>query len=63
MLAPVIFQAIVLDEEWQMLHFDEISYSTQSQDVEFNSDNSFLGFLTSVNIGTYHLLGNSYGGW
>ena len=42
MLAPVIFQAIVLDEEWQMLHFDEISYSTQSQDVEFNSDNSFL---------------------
>ena len=42
MLAPVIFQAIVLDEEWHMLHFDEISHSTQSQDVEFNSDNSFL---------------------
>ena len=60
MLAPVIFQAIVLDKEQQMFHFDEISYSTQSEGGEFNSGNSFLWFSTPVSIGTCYLLGHGF---
>ena len=52
MLAPVIFQAIALDKERQMFHFDEISYSTQSEGGEFNSGNCFLWFSTPVKFDT-----------
>ena len=41
--------------------FHEILHSEQFEGAEFINDNSFLWFLTPVNVGTCHLLGHSFG--
>ena len=41
--------------------FHEILHSEQSEGAVFIDDNSFLWFLTPVNVGTCHLLGHSFG--
>ena len=41
--------------------YHEILHSEQFEGAEFIDDNSFLWFLTPVNVGTCHLLGHSFG--
>ena len=40
----------IFKQELQELQFDEILYSAQIKDTEFNGDNSFLWFLMLVNF-------------
>ena len=49
-MAPVILFVTVLDQNGRSPNSDEILYFAQSECGEFNSDNSFLGFLTPANI-------------
>ena len=56
----------IFKQELQELQFGEILYPAQIKVAEFNSDNSFcdswcLSILTSVNIGTCHVLGHKFG--
>ena len=41
--------------------YHEILHSEQFEGAEFIDDNGFLRFLTPVNVGTWHLLGHSFG--
>ena len=41
--------------------YHEILHSEQSEGAEFIDDNSFLWFLTPVNVGTCHFSGHSFG--
>ena len=49
--------------EWgtRLTIFHKILHSEQFEGAEFIDDNSFLWFLTPVNVGTCHLLGHSFG--
>ena len=51
------------NKEWEMrlTIYHETLHSEQFEGVEFIDDNSFLSFLTPVNVGTCHLSGNSFG--
>ena len=44
----------------RLTSFHEILHSEQSEGAEFIDNNSFLWFLTPVNVGTCHLLGHSF---
>ena len=41
--------------------YHEILHSEQFEGAEFIDGNSFLRFLRPVNVGTWHLLGHSFG--